>query len=878
MEEDKEKDEGRQAGDPRLPEGDDAAGDELALHQPPNSTDLDRHPAAGPDCVAVRGLLRDYADQDLSAAERIQVEDHAHACRDCAVALSRVEAEAYRLRRAFGGPPVAGPSSDFVRNVMVRVHAEDAAEKEGRRPVADVSADFTPRVMERIRREWRRPSVADRALVLLRQHGFLLLGAAAAAVFLLWSRLGSPRAAVGLHVQTVAAGTLRRDGREMPLVAGEELQFQDQVKIAAESRGGPRPHLSLAVVDAARGTDRAIVELDAGTEITVLAPRDGSPLFRVETGSSSMTVNAGERIAFMLAGDVSVALDPGTFAVAVERVARYDGELGREPFFGVRLAAKTGRASVRRGAAAPFTVEDGTAALFDGWSAVAFEPCPPDARRSWPRRYLAPPPSEPESMYLSHWIGRVLNGESKAAVAGATVVIRYPGRPETTVFTAEDGTFKLESFDVGEGAVALVDVRLPEGGAWSFDVANYSGTITLRSVGKGPRGERWLDPILLAGERPVMGTVLDPDGVPLPDASVTPVLLDTLSGGAKRMQSVVVSSATGPDGKFVLRRLPATLPPHVGVCLLVEHAKHGAVAAMDLLAGPSLNDRSLTVVMARREHVTVALAPGRTVEVLSSIRNLAPAMMLAVTHLTVPKSGVAEMEVAEGASLWVREGGNLVALSPVRGRPGALEQVDGIVPTQVVALANSARSRTGNVLASGVWRYDEVFTGGTERRTIALMDRDGHDFAGARLFVVSKVDGSIGYLGEMNSSQAEWMLPTSDYRVVAVDDLGKVGVVDGNELQENMLRVRVLAHGSARLPSEIVTGLQPSVDQSVGFAVFELEMLDPLRGYVVYRHAGRESDWEMRGLIPGTYRLIAADGSGWVVRVPPGGVAEFKRE
>ncbi len=61
------------------------------LHQPPNPDDLRRAPPAGPACALVRGLLRDFADNDLGAAERTLVEEHVHVCFACSVELSRAE-------------------------------------------------------------------------------------------------------------------------------------------------------------------------------------------------------------------------------------------------------------------------------------------------------------------------------------------------------------------------------------------------------------------------------------------------------------------------------------------------------------------------------------------------------------------------------------------------------------------------------------------------------------------------------------------------------------------------------------------------------------------------------------------------------------------
>lgn len=868
--------------DPAMPE--DAGAPEEGVnvrHQPPSAFDLRRYPAAGPACHAVRGLLRAYADQEASLGEREQVDEHVHTCRDCAVALSRVEAEVYRLRQAFA--PTSEVPADFVRKVMIRVRAENAGEARRHVEGTRVSSDFTPRVMERIRREWKRPSVAERLGVGVRRHGLIMLAAAAAAAFVLWLRLAAPTVDTGLQVLAAEGGTLARADRSVALQPGDELHAGDRVVLAAE-----RAHAAFLVARSDAAAERASLELDAGGALTVLANARSAraPLFRLDVGSLSVRVSSAERVAFTLAGETTVSLEPGTFSVFVYPVERHDGELAHEAFHAVRLAALEGRATVQRGIGAPFTVEAGSAALFDGWSSVTMERIPTDAEitASWGRRDLAveqmtvdPAPT------LDDWLGRVINGQTNAGVAGATVRVQRVGQDPRLVFTAEDGTFRLEKFGEVEGDVALVDVTLPEGGtaaARLASVANYSGPMTMRSAGLGPRRERRLDPIRLSPERQVMGTVYDADRRPVIGARVTPVLLDALSGAAKRMTSVVASAVTGADGRFSLWRLPASLPAHTDVVLLIEHAQHGPVAALDLLADPSLRDQAISVVMARRERVTLTDLPaGQVVEVLASIRNLAASTMLDVSSVLVAASGVAEIDVAEGASLWLRGTQGLVALAPNRDRPGTLAQVDDPAPPRVAALAASATMRASGVIEQGRWRYDDLYTGGSERRRVALMDRDGHDLAGAHLFVASKADGSLAYLGEMTSPQADWMLPsTSDYRVVAVSDDGSVGVVDANELQEDMLRVRVLSPGSARLPQDVLDQVRATSDLRNGFAVFELQMVEPLRDYVVYRHVGRESGWELHGLIPGTYRLVTTEGSSWLVRVPPGARGEFVRD
>ena len=234
------------------------------------------------------------------------------------------------------------------------------------------------------------------------------------------------------------------------------------------------------------------------------------------------------------------------------------------------------------------------------------------------------------------------------------------------------------------------------------------------------------------------------------------------------------------------------------------------------------------------------------------------------------------MDVAEGASLWLRHGDGLVALVAHKNMPRSFLRGDGKVAPQVAALATRRHARRAGVVERGTWRYDVLTAALGEPRRVALMDADNHDLANARLFLASKTDGSMVYLGEMMAAQAVLSMPAgSDYRVVAVSEDGAVGVADANTMQEDLLRIRLLSPGTAHLPDEVVSELLPTIDQRGGFLIVELQMVEPLRDYVVHRHAGRDSGWELRGLIPGTYRFTTPDGRSWQTRVPPGGRGDF---
>jgi anti-sigma factor RsiW len=105
------------------------------LHQPPNPEDLRRVPPANPTCARVRGLLRDFVDGDLARDLCVEVEEHAHRCRVCAVELSRAEHERLIVCRAFaalarGERPLA---PGFSARVVQRLVLDETSLESGSR-------------------------------------------------------------------------------------------------------------------------------------------------------------------------------------------------------------------------------------------------------------------------------------------------------------------------------------------------------------------------------------------------------------------------------------------------------------------------------------------------------------------------------------------------------------------------------------------------------------------------------------------------------------------------------------------------------------------------------------------------------------------------
>lgn len=847
-------------------------------YQPSSPRDLDRHPPRGPACLGVRARLRAYADAELTSVEREQVDDHLHGCRECGVALSRAEAEVHRLRTLLAAPSaeMAGdvPGPTFVKAVMRRVTGELRPTNAGA-----VSDDFTPRVMDRVRREWRAPRLSRRLDGLLRRQ-FAVLTAAVAFLLLAVGYFASgPSASVQVQLVTATATTVARDGRVGPALDGQYLATDDIVHTEGE-----RGRATLRVPRASDPSlDHAILTLDPGTNLALAATpaADAESLFRLAEGAVAFHITE-QRLSVSLDAHCAIAMAPGSYRLSAEPVVRHDSPLAQAPFVAVRLEVEAGVARIVRGQLPPTVVEAGMAAVFDGWSPIAQERLLDEAELiALAARGLdfAAARAPAGALRASDWLGRVVNGQTGASVAGATVRIASR-RGELVTTSGPDGAFWLREQADLEGETALVQVTLPMGapGHAYAGVASYFGPVEFVPRGRGPARELVLDPLPLPAERPVMGMVLDPTGRPLSGARVTALLVDQVMGGAQSLSPGNVPAAvTGGDGRFELRGLAATSPPHTVVYLTVEHARYGTVASADLLAAQSLHDLSLQIGMVARRVVTLEGLPGRsTVELLESIANLPAEAMVLVRRVATDDAGEARLDVGAGANIWLRTEGKVIALTPEADRAErwrlGTEPASGAVAAWGVAPVRES----GAVVLRGVARHHlPGLAGATAPRGLRVVDAEGRQLVGALLFL-QHANGEGCYLGTMRSSEQLWDLPVGgDYRLVAVTEDGAVGVLDATAADGNVLNVRVVPAGAAQLPLDTEGLAEVGVDGTTAIFVVELTRMDgPLAGTVIHRHTNADVGWAIQGVVSGLYAVRLPNGLTGSVYVPSGGVGQ----
>lgn len=129
----------------------DRAGDlgaaERGRFQGADAVELERYPPKDGRCAAVRHMLRDYADGDLTTGMRASVDRHLEGCRDCSLALARTEHETLKLRDALqpglreDGSPVTSAPAGFTDRLMARLLTEEGLPTPG--DAGRVSGDST---------------------------------------------------------------------------------------------------------------------------------------------------------------------------------------------------------------------------------------------------------------------------------------------------------------------------------------------------------------------------------------------------------------------------------------------------------------------------------------------------------------------------------------------------------------------------------------------------------------------------------------------------------------------------------------------------------------------------------------------------------------
>ena len=877
------------------------------LHQPPNPDDLRRLPPASPACAQVRGMLRDFADGDLSTTEVAHVENHLAGCRTCAVELARAEHEVLRLRSFFGAAraSAAGPGlrPGFASRVVERLVLDETSM---------ISADAVARAVavadaERLRLRETRSDAGDRVLA---AHGhengasdrsmdrrpsssrgrFGLVLAVAASVLLfaglvamaLLHRVEAAPKLVARLVVLEAEGAFDFGGR--PLGAGSGVGERQSLFVGpgGEARidwhdlsTGPQPAATLQL-----GTGR--MSMESG------APRllDG----RVDIESHrpvSLSLGDGSQVDFGVGRYVVVAeafADPLTGAAGADAAPTAGSSLQDAPAsLQVRVETLSGDpAAIVVAGRGPAFVAAGRAGVYQpngpvvvttgGGVAVVPEP---------PARVEVPGGLDEQAMLIGH-----VQERSGMPNVGAQVYLQYANAGSMLVAartTGSDGRFQITMDQAVTGDFAVV-LALPA------EVRRELGMVfpdAVRLVRNG-QSTQFGTPLVFDLAAAVDGIVVDDLQQPLANVQILPCVVDELFGGLQPLDSSRVMA--GPDGRFRIERLPARLPPHHAMVLVLWRSDlvtstvalpvRGGLLANEPLAPIAMRPLQLIRLagLAHHHHYEVfeALASGTT----DQGDGLLP-QGSAVRRLTVHTDGSGSVlnfaagfgrifvRSTQGATTFVKE---MSASSMAGTTPVYTPHTP--VPASTVFLSLQAVPGTDLEFA-GSHRCKHIQVAANENpvanKVLSVKDALGRTVGGAQVFAIDggTVQPNVRFLGfssELGALSLEPVRDSGDVVVVTVD--GAISVVPSPSSQSNVVTIEAYLQPTGRVL--LAPPLRPADGRMVAVRFERLDLPLPGVHRFAIRLASETTGWEFQDLPAGTYKVYH-HGEMHTLVVPSGG-------
>jgi hypothetical protein len=839
------------------------------LHQPPDPADLARVPPASPTCARIRGLLRDYVDGDLIPADRAAVDEHIQACRTCAVALSRVEHEDLRLRRAFAGGELVAPRPGFAQRVVQRLVVDETSVLKrdallAALPPRAAAKSAAPRGRRFVVGPvaWSLASVVLFAVVWLAVVRFDGDGS--------WLHDGARL------VVTAADQTF--DERHRRLVSGDGLGEDQALWVDDEGsacvdwhdrsrKAQPAATLQVRGGGAMRMESGAPVLVDGNVQVETRRPvsipvADGS---HIDLGVGSYVISAESAGLLPWPGDIAPdravpEKDKETLPLKVEvEVLAGDSAWLRHPMMGPALVA-TGQVGgylgssgfyVRQGAAGP--------AVGDVVSRVGGS-------------------NERPAEVPAALTGMVLERSGLPSI-GTEVLVTFlqEGAHRSLVqVTGGDGRFRFETGSVcSSNFVVLQMVPSPERRELGLTAPDAYPLVHMGSEA------RLQAPVAVEVSEPMLGRIVDELGVPRVGTRVVPLVVDELFGGVLPwIEGQLVSDARG---EFRLVRVPASLPhhQHLAVLLLHDQARpmvvpvpRGLVARLPL---PPI------VMQGRRTVRLAGLNANASFHLFEEVPGL-PSGSAAVNHsVRTDSEGRVELLRVGSGRLWLRN----TSPSHPMVRAMYLEQVQP-VPTYRLreepprSLHSVFRplqtiANTDLYLATS-YRHERLVTGvasNSRQQSIAVVDgSSGRPAAWAQVFELA-APGLAGiaeprFVGLSTGAGALVFDPDQvGGHLVAIGADGSLGCLD---LQQAAGPQPLLA---LQLPGRVVVGpgVRAAVPVGAGLTIrFENGDLPAPGLWGTHdRFAAEITGWEVQ-VPPGSYRATCG-GRSYQVDVPPGGVA-----
>ncbi len=844
------------------------------LHQPPNPADLRREPPANSDCARVRGLMRDFADGDLDAAARREVEEHAHRCHVCAVELSRAEHEVVRLRRAFAQmqdeesaavPPLG---RDFASRVVQRLVLDETSSFPTEAVVAAV------RVGAARARAAARPAPARFApSVLLSVAAALLVLVAGAA----WWFGGDDRAPdrSARLVVTEARGAIGPNGRRWGV--GDGLGEAQLLSVGAAGEAHLEWH------DVSSGSQpAAMLELDGNASLML---QDGAPVLlngtvRIETlRPVSLSVKDGALLQFGV-GEYLVAADAVDTMLA-EGAALQDPLASAPSDLRFELEVLSGEsARITRSDIGPTLVAQGTVGVYGG-GAVTTRPSLSGGANS---EFAGRGPETTQVASAQPTISAFVNERSGVPSVGTTMLLAYAAHSAAHLgygATNANGAFVLNTEFAAETDFAVMQATPP---ATRLELG-LRAPDAYRLLRQGAEA-RCTSSILLDVSAPLSGTVVDEQGDPKLGARVVPCVVDELFGTLLPLLGRL--AYTDQDGRFEIRQLPVQLPKHQYLALLLAYGGLQPVVVPvpvrgDIAALLPLGSLVLPPLRTIRLH---QLPAHTTVTVLEEIDDLPRGSAAWQRTFTTDAYGRVSMAAVGTGDLWVRVGSdaNAILLRLVLDEMGSGGGSPRYHPSSTVSPMASVFDPLSplpgaDVLLTSTFRH-QVFqcapvetASGLALRVVDSLDRAVPE---AQVFAVTPTGPRgraaarfLGFTSANGVMSLEAVSQGGDVVVIAPD--GAASYVASP--QQELLQVHVTVSGLGRVL--VAPNLRPmgnAADRAVPVRLQSLGPVLPGLEVSLMRFACEASGWEVTGIPPGTYRVTVGENSPRMVIVSASGL------
>ncbi len=564
------------------------------LPQPPNPDDLRRYPPASAECARMRGLMRDFVDGDLPPATYGAVEEHVHDCRDCGLALARAEHELLQVKRVFaaGDAEAEAAPTGFVGAVLGRLvesgearlddfeelDAEDLDAEDldaGDLDAGELAGDTADEEFvgaADARDPVSRDSGSDsgRIAALLGRFVVSMPGILTAAVLVLATLVvvQNYRAATAIVtperlprlVITSAADTHTLFGEtDVRLRSGDGVGNEHLVWVGADGQARADWH------DATEQKQPAATLQFGGNSAVRLV--DGKPVLV----NGKLQVAARRAFGFAVANGSHLSLSEGTYLLSATSAAgeRWDPKRGAPIDLEVRLEVLDGGSALieRDGATIGFVGASSVGVYSDGYATVERLP---SASAPGPVRGEAGGAIATNQAGPGSFTGAVYERNGHVA-GGSNVLASYRSDLQAHAHAATVGPSGLFTFVTGmAGQPALCDS--------DFAVLQVQPPAGRSDLGLLPPDAYRLDhsgaharvrgSIILDAAPPFLGRVVM-NGIGVRGARLVPVVVDELFGGVLPWAGGAV--ATDDTGHFSVRGLPAEMPVHQHIAVVVVH-------------------------------------------------------------------------------------------------------------------------------------------------------------------------------------------------------------------------------------------------------------------------------------------------------------------